>query len=91
MTNWHFAQNILGSEVLIVNVSSPKAVLLIFHGCSHSATDWWFTSPACPQCLGAASVTLKAECTACMKLMFNFVFSNRFLFCGTLAGMRHDR
>jgi len=33
--------------------ATPKAVLLLFHGCSHSATDWWHASKNCPSCLGA--------------------------------------
>jgi len=31
---------------------SPRAVLLLAHGCSHSGTDFWPPSPACPNCLG---------------------------------------
>ena len=29
-----------------------KAVLLALHGCSHSGTDFWEQSEACPRCLG---------------------------------------
>lgn len=41
-----------GSEVVIANISRPSAVLLVFHGCSHSATDWWFPSSGCAKCQG---------------------------------------
>jgi hypothetical protein len=27
-------------------------VLLLAHGCSHSATDWWPPSDSCPRCIG---------------------------------------
>ena len=49
------AQVVGGVEVLTVTqgAATPKAVLLLFHGCSHSATDWWHASKNCPSCLGA--------------------------------------
>lgn len=31
---------------------TPKAVILLAHGCSHSATDWWPKSPTCEKCIG---------------------------------------
>mmetsp|Transcript_39635 Transcript_39635/g.48092 ORF Transcript_39635/g.48092 Transcript_39635/m.48092 type:complete len:387 (-) Transcript_39635:270-1430(-) len=30
----------------------PVGTLLVAHGCSHSATDFWPASSVCPQCLG---------------------------------------
>lgn len=54
-------QMIDGTEVLVITVAgaaSPKAVLLLFHGCSHSAIDWWHASKNCPMCLGALSFLL---------------------------------
>lgn len=44
-----------GTEVLTITAAgagTPKAVLLLFHGCSHSAIDWWHASKKCPTCLG---------------------------------------
>ena len=44
-----------GTEVLTITAAgaaAPKAVLLLFHGCSHSAIDWWQASKNCPTCLG---------------------------------------
>eukprot|EP00667_Euglena_gracilis_P012650 EG_transcript_13002 len=32
--------------------AAPKAILFLAHGCSHSATDWWNKSQACPKCIG---------------------------------------
>lgn len=45
-------QEIDGTEVVYTRVASPKAVLLLFHGCSHSALDWGKNSSTCPGCLG---------------------------------------
>lgn len=45
-------QIIAGTEVVYTRVASPKAVLLLFHGCSHSARDWGSNSSTCPGCLG---------------------------------------
>jgi hypothetical protein len=49
------AQVVGGVEVLTITqgAATPKAVVLLFHGCSHSATDWWHASKNCPSCLGA--------------------------------------
>lgn len=30
----------------------PVGVLAVFHGCQHSATDWWPRTESCPQCTG---------------------------------------
>eukprot|EP01036_Dinobryon_divergens_P028192 gene28192-37095_t len=32
--------------------SKVSGVLLLAHGCQHSATDWWPHSQSCPQCIG---------------------------------------
>jgi hypothetical protein len=32
--------------------SYPKAILFLAHGCSHSMTDWFPQSSACPDCIG---------------------------------------
>jgi hypothetical protein len=45
-------QEIDGTEVVYTRVASPKAVLLLFHGCSHWARDWGRNSTSCPGCLG---------------------------------------
>ena len=51
-----FVQEVHGAEVLIVNKTlngrAPNGVLLLFHGCSHSAKDWWTATPNCPNCTG---------------------------------------
>ena len=39
--------------MVYTRVASPKAALLLFHGCSHSAKDWGFDSAACTGCIGA--------------------------------------
>ena len=41
------------TEVVYTRVAVPKAVLLLFHGCSHSARDWGANSSSCSGCLGA--------------------------------------
>ena len=41
--------------ITAAGAASPQAVLLLFHGCSHSAIDWWHASKSCPTCLGAPS------------------------------------
>ncbi len=45
-------QEVDGTEVVYTRVAAPKAVLLLFHGCSHSALDWGRKSVTCPGCLG---------------------------------------
>ena len=57
-------QSINGTEVVLTKpLGQAKGVVLLFHGCQHSALDWGQTSPTCPLCLGrpftlAASVAL---------------------------------
>lgn len=41
-----------GQSIVWESVKSPEGVLLVFHGCSHSATDWWDQQGSCPQCIG---------------------------------------
>eukprot|EP00668_Euglena_longa_P029279 GGOE01036625.1.p1 GENE.GGOE01036625.1~~GGOE01036625.1.p1 ORF type:complete len:359 (+),score=68.82 GGOE01036625.1:57-1079(+) len=41
-----------GTEFIWQRPRNPKAVLFLAHGCSHSATDWWNKSRACPKCIG---------------------------------------
>ena len=40
-----------------IGSSGPTGVLLLSHGCSHSATDWWPPSPSCPRCTGLPEET----------------------------------
>ena len=45
-------------EVVITKPhGEPKAVVLLFHGCQHSAVDWGYPSPTCPSCLGKPGPT----------------------------------
>ena len=45
-------------EVVITRPhGEPKAVVLLFHGCQHSAVDWGYPSPTCPSCLGKPGPT----------------------------------
>jgi len=41
-----------GTELVYQIPEVPRAVLLVAHGCSHSATDWWPKSKKCPKCIG---------------------------------------
>lgn len=44
---------IAGQEALWQLPEGPaKGLLFLAHGCSHSATDFWERSEACPNCLG---------------------------------------
>ena len=45
-------QELGGQRLIIERVSQPRGVLLTFHGCSHSALDWWPKQPACESCVG---------------------------------------
>ena len=33
-------------------IGTPRGILLLFHGCQHSATDWFPRSSDCPRCIG---------------------------------------
>lgn len=46
------AEVIDGQAIVWENVKTPKGVILVFHGCSHSATDWWDKQDSCPKCIG---------------------------------------
>jgi hypothetical protein len=35
-----------------IPTASPKGVLFLAHGCSHSAIDWWPKSATCEHCIG---------------------------------------
>lgn len=42
-----------GTEVVLTNpLGQAKGVVLLFHGCQHSALDWGYASPSCPLCVG---------------------------------------
>jgi hypothetical protein len=58
-SNVRNAQVIEGTEVVFTRVAAPKAVLLLFHGCSHSAKDWGANSTSCPGCMGAKTPMLQ--------------------------------
>ncbi|KAK9845121.1 hypothetical protein WJX74_010780 [Apatococcus lobatus] len=45
-------EEVLSTEVVHANVAKPAGVLLLFHGCQHSAIDWWPAQPSCPSCIG---------------------------------------
>lgn len=51
-------QDMFGMEVVVVNDTSadvlPRGILLVFHGCSHSALDWWLPSTSCTICEGGS-------------------------------------
>lgn len=41
-----------GVELVWQAPANASAVLLLAHGCSHRATDWWEAGPGCAQCSG---------------------------------------
>lgn len=41
-----------GVELVFEVPASHKAILLLFHGCKHSSTDWWPKSEKCTNCTG---------------------------------------
>lgn len=45
-------QAVEGVEVVWQGVPNPKGILMLFHGCRHSATDYFPQSDSCPHCLG---------------------------------------
>ena len=57
-------QTVEGVEMVYEMPPRPKAVLLLFHGCQHSCTDWWPASEACTACKGAsrACQTVAPKC-----------------------------
>ena len=48
-------QAVEGVEVVWQSMPSPKGIFMFFHGCRHSATDYFPKSDSCPACLGEAS------------------------------------
>lgn len=54
--NW---ENFDGVEIvyqLPPKEKTPTGVLFVAHGCSHSSTDWWPKSTACPKCIGLPTI-----------------------------------
>ena len=51
-----FVQTFEGVQMVLEEPLRPKAVLLLFHGCKHSSTDWWPKSDGCPACKGDMAV-----------------------------------
>lgn len=45
-------QTFEGVQMVLEMPTNPTAVLLLFHGCQHSSTDWWPKSDGCPACTG---------------------------------------
>lgn len=41
-----------GTQLVLQRASNPKGTVLLFHGCSHSATDFFPKSASCQSCLG---------------------------------------
>jgi hypothetical protein len=42
-----------GVDVLLERPSTPKGILFVGHGCHHTNTDWWPSTPGiCPECIG---------------------------------------
>jgi hypothetical protein len=52
-------QNLGGAQVvwqLPASGTRVKGLLLAFHGCSHSSTDFWPRGPSCDACIGAGQL-----------------------------------
>ncbi len=50
---WLDVQVVNGTELVLTKpLGQAKGVVLLFHGCQHSALDWGYASPTCPLCLG---------------------------------------
>ncbi|KAI0558194.1 hypothetical protein FGB62_228g013 [Gracilaria domingensis] len=41
-----------GTEFVFQKAVNPRATILLLHGCSHSATDWFPPSEFCRECIG---------------------------------------
>ena len=53
MQTFLFGQMIDGQEVVYERpTGTPKGILALFHGCQHSAIDFWSRQPACASCIG---------------------------------------
>jgi hypothetical protein len=47
-----WVQALAGQSLIIERAQRPWGVLLTFHGCGHSALDWWHPQPSCSACTG---------------------------------------
>ena len=69
-----FARN--GTREIIANVetvyekpaSPARGIVVLAHGCQHSATDFWPHSTACAECIGLPEVP--RDCCECMSVPF---------------------
>lgn len=43
---------VAGRDVIFEIPQAPVGVLALFHGCAHSAHDFWYRQPGCEQCSG---------------------------------------
>ena len=51
-------QSVNGTEVVLTKpLGQAKGVVLLFHGCQHSALDWGHASSTCLLCLGRPSIS----------------------------------
>lgn len=63
------SQEVEGVDTVYEVPENPKGVLLLFHGCQHSSTDWWMQSEHCPECIGKfQSIHDIAHDSACQTL-----------------------
>eukprot|EP00983_Pelagomonas_calceolata_P016300 515361-Pelagomonas_calceolata.AAC.2 len=66
-----FSQVLENTEIVWQKpTGTPRALLLIAHGCSHSAVDFWPKSGRCPTCLGQlSSFSLRVSGSPCLQLL----------------------
>ena len=57
-------QELAGQSIIIERARQPRGVLLTFHGCGHSALDWWHPQPSCKACTGGRNGLL--SCSGCV-------------------------
>jgi len=50
--HYHYRKVPRGEYLYEFPAGTPRGIVFVAHGCSHSATDWFPPSPHCPQCLG---------------------------------------
>jgi len=54
-------QDINGTEVVLTKpLGQVKGLVMLFHGCQHSALDWGYASATCPKCLGTFTISSHA-------------------------------